>query len=138
MTDGTVRVAQRSDGDRLIDNEVLLNETGDTVYRQRVASVDSTERELTHATATVTASGDTTIHTPASGKKIRLWYWYAVNDPDESTTPLIKIKLGAEEKFRVFGGSKRQRVTGPTNGALVVNLSETGSVAFTALLEEVT
>lgn len=98
---------------------------------------DSGEREYTHVVATVTASGDTTIHTPAVGKKIRLRWIYAINDPTASSAPLIKISLGASEKYRAWALSKRQRVTGPADGALVVNLSGTGTVAITALLEEV-
>jgi hypothetical protein len=37
----------------------------------------------------------------------------------------------------VYALSKRQTVTGPVDGALIVNLSATGSVAVTALLEEI-
>jgi hypothetical protein len=98
---------------------------------------DSGEQEYTHVVATVTASGSTTLHTPASGKRIRLHWTYAINDPSASTNPLIKVFLGAEEKFRVYALSKRQTVTGPKDGALIVNLSASGSVAVTALLEEV-
>lgn len=98
---------------------------------------DSGEQEYTHVVATVTASGSTTLHTPASGKRIRLHWTYAINDPSASINPLIKIFLGAEEKFRVYALSKRQTVTGPKDGALIVNLSAAGSVAVTVLFEEV-
>ena len=98
---------------------------------------DSGEQEYTHVVATVTASGNTTVHTPAAGRRVRLRWMYAINNPSSSSTPLIRILLGAEEKYRVFALSKRQTVTGPVNGALIVNLSTTGSVAVTALLEEV-
>lgn len=98
---------------------------------------DSGEQEYTHVVATVTAAGNTTVHTPAAGKRIRLRWTYAINNPSSSSTPLIKVFLGAEEKYRVFALSKRQTVTGPVNGALIINLSTTGSVAVTALLEEV-
>lgn len=98
---------------------------------------DSGEQEYTHVVATVTAAGSTTLYTPASGKRVRLHWTYAINDPSASTNPLIKIFLGVEEKFRVYALSKRQMVTGPKDGSLIVNLSATGSVAVTALLEEV-
>lgn len=98
---------------------------------------DSGEQEYTHVVSTVTASGNTTVFTPASGKRIRLHWMYAINDPSAATNPLIKVLLGAEEKYRVYALSKRQLVTGPVNGALIVNLSTTGSVAVTALLEEI-
>ena len=87
--------------------------------------------------ATVTASGNTTVYTPAAGKRLRLRWIYAINDPDLAGNPLIRISLGAEEKFRLYAISKRQLVTGPVNGALIFNLSEAASVAVTALVEEV-
>lgn len=86
--------------------------------------------------ATVTASGSTTLYTPAAGKRICLHWSYAISDPSASSNPLIKIFLGAEEKFRVYALSKRQTVTGPKDGALIINLSAAGSVAVTVLLEE--
>lgn len=87
--------------------------------------------------ATVTASGDTTVHAAIPGRRIRLHWIYAINDPGANTNPLIKVFLGTEEKYRVYALSKRQMVTGPVNGDLIVNLSTTGSVAVTALIEEV-
>jgi hypothetical protein len=98
---------------------------------------DSGEREYTHVVATVTASGDNIIHTPAAGKAIRLRWIYAINKPTSSSSPLIKIKLGATEPYRVWALSKRQKTTGPVDGALVVNLDIGGEVAVTAILEEV-
>lgn len=102
-----------------------------------VEGLDSGEQDYTHVVATVTASGSTTVHTPAAGKRIRLRWLYAINDPGSSATPLIKILLGAEEKFRVYAISKRQWTTGPVDGALIVNLSEAAEVACTFLLEEI-
>ena len=87
--------------------------------------------------ATVTASGSTAVHTPAAGKRVRLRWIYAINDPGSSASPLIKVLLGNQEKYRVYALSKRQLVTGPVNGALVIDLSEAAEVAVTALIEEV-
>lgn len=101
-----------------------------------VQGLDSGEYDFTHVVATVTASGNTTIYTPSSGKRLRLRWIYAVNDPGSSATPLIKIFLGAEEKFRVYVISKRQWTTGPVDGPLIINLSEAAEVAVTALIEE--
>lgn len=98
---------------------------------------DSGEQEYTHAVATVTASGSTTVYTPAAGRRVRLRWIYALNDPGSSASPLIKVFLGAQEKYRVYALSKRQLVTGPVNGALIIDLSEAAEVAVTALLEEV-
>lgn len=98
---------------------------------------DSAEQEFLHVVGTVTAAGNNTIYTPSTGKRIRLRWQYAINDPGLSSSPLIKIFLGAEEKYRLYAISKRQMSTGPVNGALVINLSQTGSVAVTFLLEEI-
>lgn len=98
--------------------------------------LDSGEYEYTHVVATVTASGPTTVYTPAAGKLIRLRWIYAINDPGSSASPLIKVFLGAQEYYRVFALSKRQAISGPINGPLIINLSEAAEVAVTAILEE--
>ena len=99
--------------------------------------VDSGEQEFTHVVATVTASGATTLYTPSSGKRIRVRWFYAINDPGSTASPLIKAFLGGTEIYRVYAISKRQMVTGPVDGVLSVNLSEAAEVAVTVLLEEV-
>ena len=104
-----------------------------------IPTADSAEREYTHVTATVTASGDTTVHTPAAGKAIRLRWVYVMTDPTSATVPLVKVSLGASEKYRIYGGlQKRQVTTGAADAALVVNLSAAGNVVVTAILEEIT
>lgn len=102
-----------------------------------VEILDSGEREFSHIVATVTDIGPTPIYTPAAGKRIRIRWIYAINDPTASTPALIKVFLGAEEKYRVYALSKRQMVTGPVNGPLIIDLSAAGAVAVTVLLEEV-
>jgi hypothetical protein len=98
---------------------------------------DSAEQEFTHIVGTITSSGNTTIYTPASGKRIRLRWLYAINDPGSAASPLIKISLGAQEKYRVYAISKRQMTTGEVDAPLIVNLSEAAEVAVTFLLEEI-
>lgn len=104
---------------------------------QAIDVADAGEREYTHVTAEVTDSGDTTVHAPASGKRIRLWWVYALNDPASDNPRLITIKLGTSEYYKTFGVSKRQKITGDIDAALVVNLSGAGSVAVTAIFEEI-
>jgi len=99
--------------------------------------LDSGEYEYTHVVATVTASGPTTIYTPASGRLIRLRWIYAINDPGSSASPLIRVFLGAQEYYRVFALSKRQAISGAIDAPLIINLSEAAEVAVTAILEEV-
>lgn len=102
-----------------------------------VEGLDSGEQNYTHVVATITASGPTTVYTPVAGKRIRLRWIYAINDPGSSASPLIRILLGNQEKYRVYAISKRQFTTGPIDGPLIVNLSEPAEVACTFLLEEV-
>jgi hypothetical protein len=102
-----------------------------------VQGLDSGNYEFTHVVATVTAVGDTVVYTPSAGKRIRVQWSYAINDPASSVSPLIKIILGGTERFRVYALSKRQQITGPVNGTLVVNLSVVASVAVTFILEEI-
>ena len=107
-------------------------------FRSKIQEgLDSGEYEYTHVVATVTASGPTTIYTPTAGKQIRLRWVYAINDPGSNASPLIKFFIGAQEYYRVYAISKRQSVTGPVNGSLIVDLSEAAEVAVTVLLEEI-
>lgn len=91
----------------------------------------------TPVTATVAAEGDTTIHTPAAGKKVRLSWVTAINDPDESLSPVISVKIGALECYRGYALSHWEVFDGAVDAALVINLSHAASVAVTAHLEEI-
>ncbi|UTS51980.1 hypothetical protein [Synechococcus phage BUCT-ZZ01] len=98
---------------------------------------DSGEQEFIHVPFTVTNTGDTVVYTPAAGKRIRLRWIYAINDPTAATAPVISVKIGTQEIYRVYALSKRQKVTGPINGQLIINLSVPGNVQVTALIEEI-
>lgn len=87
---------------------------------------------------TVTASGDTTIHTPASGKAVRLFSISAATDPDQSTTPLIKVLIGSTEKTRGHVISGWEIREGAADEVLKINLSELSSVSGTAYITEFT
>ena len=99
--------------------------------------MDSGERELIHVSALVTASGDTPVYAPPAGKRIRLRWVYALNDPAALAPARIAVKLGVETLYLTYGISKRQRKTGATDAALVISLSTAGSVAVSATLEVV-
>ena len=100
-------------------------------------TADSSDMEFTALSLNVTAAGDTTIYTPATGKRVRLRWVYAINDPSSATPARITIKLGGVVKYIVYGLSKRQVDTGPIDGALVINLSQAGNVACTFRIEEI-
>jgi len=102
-----------------------------------VEGLDSGEQNYTHVVATITDTGPTVVYTPVTGKSVQLRWIYAISDPALTSSPLIQVFLGAEEKYRVYALSKRQLVTGPIDGPLSISLSVAGSVAVTAILEEV-
>lgn len=116
----------------------LLSDTGDAIPTKDATASRRYAGGLTPIVATVTAAGDTTIHTPATGKAIRLYWVSAINDPDLSATPLVKIKIGALECYRVFAVAHWEIFEGAANETLVINLSETASVAVTAHIKEFT
>lgn len=92
----------------------------------------------TAVVATVTGSGDTAVHAPAEGNAIRLFWVSAINDPDESASPLIKIRIGGTEVYRAYAVAHWEVFEGAVDEELVVNLSAAASVAFTAHIEEFT
>lgn len=94
-------------------------------------------QELIHVPLLVTAMGDTTIHTPPVGGRIRLRWIYAVGEPTATTAPVIRVFLGADELYCVYALSKMQTKTGAIDAPLVVNLSAASPVAVTAILEEI-
>ena len=102
-----------------------------------VEGLDSGEQNYTHVVATITNAGPTVMYTPVVGKSVQLRWISAISDPALTASPLIQVFLGAEEKYRVYALSKRQRTTGPIDGPLIISLSAAGSVAVTAILEDV-
>ena len=121
---------------RSVDGVTAGTDSLDGTLGPLVVAESTATAAKTPVVATVTASGDTTIHTPASGYKIKLHWISAINDPDEASNPLIKVVLGSTEIYRVYALAHRETFTGPTDGTLKINLSGTASIAVTAHLEE--
>jgi hypothetical protein len=93
-----------------------------------------------------TTAGDNTLHTPAAGKKIRL-YWIALSSSqDNAAENLIQVKLTDSDgtvKYRwrmgnpgAFAGSRT--IEGNANEALVLELANTNGIDWNVDLEEVT
>lgn len=120
----------------LASENLAFDPTTNSLHRVVINPQHSSDVEA--AVVTATSSGDTTIHTPASGKAIRLIWVSAINDPDESSTPLIKILLGNTELYRGYALSHAQVFEGAVDEVLKVNLSAAASVAVTAHLIEFT
>lgn len=90
-------------------------------------------------TISTTLVGDTTIHTPAAGKAIRLFWISALNDPDQSVSPKITIKFtGATNNlYATYGLAHWEIFTGPVDTPLLVNLDQAGDVAVTIHYQEI-
>lgn len=101
-------------------------------------TADSGENEYLHKSIDVTASDDTTLITPAAGKRIRIRWIYAINNPTATTATKIKIRFGSNPPiYNVWAISKRQKKTGAINEPLIINLSAAGDVAVTVIYEEI-
>jgi hypothetical protein len=105
--------------------------------QDNVRAFDSTDSEYLRIATSVTATGDTTLVTPAAGKRIRLQWVYAINDPVASTSTKITVKLGSAVQYVAWAISKRQQLTGAVDAPLVINLSNLGDVAVTVFYQEV-
>lgn len=82
--------------------------------------------------ATVTASGDTTIVTAGGAQVLTLYWISAINDPDEATSPLIKVKIGTTEVYRGYALAHWEKFVGAAGNNLIINLDGAASVAVTA------
>jgi hypothetical protein len=100
-------------------------------------TADSSDVEYLRYAGSVTTSGQTNLIVPATGKRIRLYWVYAINDPAASTSTKITIKLGNEIQYVAWAISKRQQLTGPIDGELSVTLSNPGDVAVTVFYQEI-
>lgn len=85
----------------------------------------------------ITASGNTTVYTPATGKSARIHWISVLNRPVDSTCPLITVSAGATQLYSAWGVQRAQVDTGPANGAVVINLSVPGNVAYNFRIEDV-
>jgi len=90
-------------------------------------------------TAQVTTTGDTTVHTPAAGKAIVLYWVSAINDPDATSSPLISIGFSGASTYlySAYAIAHWEVFQGAVDQSLVVNLDGPGAVAFTMHYQEV-
>lgn len=127
---------------------IAINDNGDMVFAfsdgseinagsmaDLVAQVSGSDVEYPSVKLTAAQPGDNLLLTCPAGKRIVLRRIVAIADPDAGVTPVMSVKLGAEEVFRSVVVSIRQKFTGPANGNLVLNLSEAASVPVTAFYE---
>lgn len=98
---------------------------------------DTADIEFTSVALSITTIGNTTIFTPAPGKRVRLHWIYAINDPVSNSSTKITVKIGSQTFYVAWAISKRQRFTGEVDAPLIIHLSQPGDVAVTAFVEEV-
>lgn len=99
--------------------------------------IDAGEREYIHAGLVAYSIADTIVYTPSAGKRIRLWWVYALNNPAAEFPSLITVSIGSKVHSVTYGVSKRQKFTGGVDESLTVALDRAGDVAVTAILEEI-
>lgn len=87
----------------------------------------------------VTAATDTVIHTPASGKRIQVFWFSALNDPDQTNSPRIRLKFTTSGTvlYDTFATAHWEVFTGGVDETLTINLDQSGSVSWTAHIKEI-
>lgn len=84
---------------------------------------------------TITASGDTTIYTPASGKKLTLFWVFLSASQGNVNEALATVRLGAKVAYTVYLGAPgafghwEPILADNPNDPLIVNLSAAANVA---------
>lgn len=127
-----------------LDTTGLATDTGQNTGNGYLATlVDLLNNRYTStklsAVATLTTSGDTTIITPSAGNAIRMFWFSATQDADDSSAPLVKLSIGGTEYYRFFGAmAHSEQFEGGADETLVVNLSGSANYSVTVHYEEFT
>lgn len=88
--------------------------------------------------ATLNTSGDNTVITPASGKRIRIFWVAFVPDSDNATANLVTVSIGATAIYKGYALAHWEVFTGAADETVVINLANTGTVAVTIHYQEIT
>lgn len=85
----------------------------------------------------VTTAGDNLLHTPASGKCVRIYRVKCTPDPDTADTPMLTLKLGSKlvQTGPVLYGS--DFVTGAVDQPVILHLESEAKIGVNILYEEV-
>ena len=96
----------------------------------------------TQGATLISASGDNTIATPATGKRLTLYWIFLSSSQDNASEVLALVKLGARVVYECYLGNPGafahwEPVTADAEGdALLVNLSGAASVAVNYTITE--
>ncbi|MHB8573552.1 MAG: hypothetical protein ACYDAY_11475 [Candidatus Dormibacteria bacterium] len=109
-----------------------LKDMGDTTFAEVIyPAIDTYSADAT----SFSAQGDTTFHTPAAGKAVRVHYACLSADPANAAGVVCTIKFGASGSAKyIVGlapgvnwarniGAGRHYIQGPKDAPLIVNLS---------------
>lgn len=90
--------------------------------------------------ATMTAAGNTTLVTPATGKFLRLVWILAVPNPDNLNANLIRIKFGTSGSslYEGYAMAHWEVFDGAVNAPLVVNTQTAEAISVTVHYREIT
>lgn len=164
MADQYVQIQPDSTGKKIDVSELTVN--ANTVERQRMVIADnsgaanfatvtssgalttiSLETTYSAKAVSISASGDNTIHTPASGKAVRLHYISVSADANNSAPVTATIKLAGSTLYQVSLapgaiysrniGAGRYYLQGSSNGLVEVNLSIAQNVYASVEYEEI-
>lgn len=98
------------------------------------------------AVFTITSSGNTTVITPASGKRIRVFWVSYVPSSDNSNANLVKVGFGTasgsidsgQEFYRGFVVSHWEPFTGAVDKSVIVNTATAEAINGTIHYQEIT
>jgi hypothetical protein len=108
-------------------------------------SISSVDAVSTPTSITATALGDTTIDTPASGKKFRVKLIDVWNNGSADITVYLKFAAGGTARFKKLLAAKTGFVVnlvgcnweGTADQALIINLSAAGTVDVTVFRDSI-
>ena len=101
------------------------------------AYMSSSEVEYPRVVTIISTVGDNTLHTPATGKCIRIRRIKCTPDPDTEDTPMLTLKIGAKivQTGPVLYGS--DFITGAVNDPIILNLAAAAVIGVNILYQEV-
>ena len=88
--------------------------------------------------AVLSTSGDTAVLTPASGKRIRVFWVSLIPNSDNTVANLVTVKFTSTVLYLGYAIAHWEVFTGSTDEVLTVNLANAQPVAFTVHYQEIT
>jgi len=90
------------------------------------------------ASATLTNTTETAIHTPAAGNAVRVYWVSAINRDPATSFPAVTIRIGSTVIYKASAVSHWEKFVGAADEAVTAQLSTSGTVDVTIHYEEFT